>query len=172
AQLEPASGEIVDQRARARIAQHALHLLLQHARVAQLSAYRCVAQLVVRDAAPQEKGEARGEIEIAEAIRGARRQPCGLALDAEEKARRRQDALAPWRDAGIEAVFAAAGVGEAEELLALPPREGRAIRARSERQKIFPRAGFSARRFLRTADEYLAAHGRVACATPPSLAGT
>ena len=55
AQRQPLSGEIVHQRLRARIGQHATNLFGKDSRLAELSADRDVQQLVVWDAAPQEK---------------------------------------------------------------------------------------------------------------------
>ena len=46
-QIQPLSGEVVDQRFRARVRQHPPNLLLEHLRIAQLSASREVEELVV-----------------------------------------------------------------------------------------------------------------------------
>ena len=55
AQLEPAGRKSLDERVRARIAQHAAHLLLEHGAISQLAANRRVQQLFVRNAAPEEE---------------------------------------------------------------------------------------------------------------------
>ncbi len=69
AQIQPLGGEIVDERSgRARIGQHAPHLLFQDCRSRELSALGQVEQAVVGNAAPQEKGQARGDFHVAQTI--------------------------------------------------------------------------------------------------------
>jgi hypothetical protein len=55
AQEEPLAGEISDQGLGPRVRQHPPHLLLEHRRVLQFPLRGGVQELVVRDAAPQEK---------------------------------------------------------------------------------------------------------------------
>src|SRR6185295_19802777 len=105
AQLEPARGEVVDERLRPRIAQHPLDLLLERRRIAQLAAYRRLPQFVVRHAAPEEERETRREIEIAQAIRGARRDAGGFTFDAEEEARRGENPLDAALNPLVEVLF-------------------------------------------------------------------
>src|SRR5439155_20782200 len=107
----------------------------------------------IRNAAPQEEGQARREIEIAETIGRARRQSCRFAFDAEQKARRREDALDPSLNSGVEAVFAPASLVEAEQRLDLAFGDGPSIRARGEGRQYSSRAWFFAGSILRTADE-------------------
>ena len=52
AQIEPLPREVLDERRGAFVGEHALHLSLEHLRVAQLTALRRAEQLVVGDAAP------------------------------------------------------------------------------------------------------------------------
>ena len=66
--------------ARARIGEHPPHLPIEDAGSRSLSANRQVEQLIVRDAAPEEERQARGELDVGETIGGAR-------------ARRRRDRL-------------------------------------------------------------------------------
>ena len=160
AQLQPAAGEIVDQGVRTRIAQHAPHLLLQLRRIAQPSANRRLSQVVVRNAAPEEERQPRREVHIADAIGGAGRRRCGLALDAEEEARSGQDALEPSLDAGVEAVCRTLPI-ETEERLHVALGDRPPIGARRERRQNLSCARFLGRGVLGTADEYRAAARRV-----------
>ncbi len=56
-----------------RIGQHALHLLLEHARVAELAAFGKAEQLVVGHAAPEEERQPRREPILVDGVDGARR---------------------------------------------------------------------------------------------------
>ncbi len=58
AQLQPLTGEVVDQRRRLGIGEHPLHLLVQHGGTAERALRRHLQQRVVRNAAPQEEGQA------------------------------------------------------------------------------------------------------------------
>ena len=70
-QVQPLSGKIVDQGTRRpRIGEHPLHLLLERCGLRQLAALGGVEQPVVWNAVPQEEGQARGELEIRQSIRG------------------------------------------------------------------------------------------------------
>ena len=54
--VEPLRREVVDERiGRARIGEHALHLPLEHERIAQLALFGKREQLIVGDAGPQKK---------------------------------------------------------------------------------------------------------------------
>ena len=72
AQVQPLAGEVLDERVRLRIGQHAPHLLLEHRRLLQLAPRRRVEQLVVRNAAPQEERQPRRQLEVR---RGDTRRP-------------------------------------------------------------------------------------------------
>src|SRR6185295_15703727 len=85
AELEPLRGEARDERLGARVGQHAAGLPRQLPGLTEAAALREVEQLVVRDAAPEEKGQARGELEVAQAVGGLRRQSRRITLDAEEE---------------------------------------------------------------------------------------
>src|SRR5262249_400500 len=67
--LKPLAAEIADESLRARIVQHAARLQFQHRRVFQLSLFRNIQQLVVRDAAPKKERKPRGEFEIVQTVR-------------------------------------------------------------------------------------------------------
>ena len=69
AQIQPLRGEIVHERlGRARIGQHPPHLLFEDRRLGELPALGQVEQALVGNAAPQEKRQARGDFEVAQAI--------------------------------------------------------------------------------------------------------
>ena len=68
AQVEPLPGKVDGQRLRSRIAQHAARLLLEHLRILQPSLAGELDQLVIGTGAPQEKRQARRQIEVADAI--------------------------------------------------------------------------------------------------------
>ena len=85
-QLQPLAGEVARQLAGARVAQHALRLCLEVARVAQLAGARRLEQLLVGHRAPQEVREARGELEAVE-------------VGAAQPARRRADRAQSGRGA-------------------------------------------------------------------------
>ncbi len=82
ADLEPLAAEIFDQRARFRIEQHAVDLRAEHFGIAETVLPGELEKIIVGQAAPQEIGEARGELEIVEMAGW---------LDAEEEARGNQD---------------------------------------------------------------------------------
>ncbi len=68
AQEQPLPHEIPDERVGARIGEHAAHVPLEDSRVPQFARRRRIDQRVVRDAAPEEKGQPRGQLEIADAV--------------------------------------------------------------------------------------------------------
>jgi hypothetical protein len=84
-QVEPLLGKIVHQRLRPRVGKHAPHFLLELDRLLQFAVNRGVQQFVVRNAAPKEEGEARRQVEIAEGVRGVRRNAGRILLDTEQK---------------------------------------------------------------------------------------
>ena len=63
-QHQPLAREVVDERARPRIGEHAAHLLLEHRRPAQPALCGCIEQLIVGDRAPEEERQPRGELEV------------------------------------------------------------------------------------------------------------
>ena len=63
--MQPLLGEVVDERLRPRIGQHAPDLLLEHRRLLQFSLRRKRDQRLVGEAAPQEEREARRKREVA-----------------------------------------------------------------------------------------------------------
>ena len=67
-----------------------------------------VDQFVVRNAAPQEEGQARSQFEIGDPVRLAGRDVCGLTLGANQELRAGQNAPQRQLDAVLEGPFVAA----------------------------------------------------------------
>ena len=134
AHAQPLAGEVGDQLVGARVLEHPAHLLLEHGWRAQLARRGDVDQLVVRDAAPQEERQPRGEREIADAIRladgGSRR----LRLAAVDELDVGEDPLQRGLDAVVEgAFFAAARTIELHQRVHVRGRRRAAERAFGER---------------------------------------
>src|SRR6185312_1730897 len=86
-------------------------LLTEHSILVQLTLLREREQLIVRDAAPEEERQARGEVEIAYPVRRAGGEPLRRRLDAEDKLRIGEQPLHERLDARIErAALPAEGV--------------------------------------------------------------
>ena len=106
AQVQPLSGEVARQRFRTRIAKHPPDLLFEHRRSLEPALHGEIEQLVVGDAAPQEKRQTGRQLEIADAIDTTCGGLRGIALDAEQELRAHQDAFEPLFDAGVESAVA------------------------------------------------------------------
>jgi hypothetical protein len=106
-QMQPLRREVVHQRARAAVGEHATDLPLQDCRLAQPSGAGQIEQLIVGNAAPQEKGEARRQLEIADPIRRVRRSADRVPFDAEQELRTDQHGRQGHLDARLEAAFRA-----------------------------------------------------------------
>ena len=91
-EVEPLPAEVVDERLRARIGQHAADLPSEHIRVAQVAALGGGEELVVRDAAPQEEGQARGQLDVRHRIGRAGRDVFRVRFAAEQEVRAHQNA--------------------------------------------------------------------------------
>ena len=90
------------------IGEHPLDLLCQRLRIAQPAFHRHITKLVVRDAAPEEEGETRRELDVADAIRLTGRHRRGLFFDPVHEPRRHQDAGQRLLDPGVEVAGLAA----------------------------------------------------------------
>ena len=116
AQVQPLHGEVVDERPGPQVGEHAPDLLVEDRRIAQPARLRRVEQGVVGDAAPEEKGEPRGDLDVAQPVRRAQGRRRRIALDAEQEVGVDEHPLERELDAGVEAAAAlAAAVEEAEE---------------------------------------------------------
>src|SRR5690606_31784330 len=102
AHVEPLPGEVLNERLRAGIRDHPLHLLLEHGRIAEAAFGRHRDQLLIRNAAPEKEGETRRQLEVADAIRRARPKIDRLDLGPIDKLRIGEDALNDGLDAVIE----------------------------------------------------------------------
>ena len=99
-QVQPLPGEVRDERFGSLVGQHALNLLLQHDRILQPAAFGEIEQLIVGNAAPQEKRQTRRELEVGDTVyvcfaRLARRSFSGggILFDAEQEIRRDEHRL-------------------------------------------------------------------------------
>ncbi len=139
-QVEPLAREARDQRARPLVGEHAPRLRLEHRGLAQPARLGEVEQLVVGDAAPQEEGQARRELEVADGVALPRRDPGRVALDPQHELGAREQPPQGHLDAGVEAALAPTLVEEPEEDIEIgrgdgapvgPAREGRHDAARA-----------------------------------------
>src|SRR5687767_8907973 len=73
AQAQPLAGEVRREVERAPVGQHPARLLLELSGLTEPPAHGGIEQFVVRDAAPQEERQPRGQFEIADAVDTARR---------------------------------------------------------------------------------------------------
>src|SRR5262249_40199311 len=87
AKVEPFRCEILDERFRFRLCQHASGLCFKHSRMRKLSCDGQVQQRVIRNTAPQEEGQPRRDFEIAQSIRCALRQIRWNVLHAKNELR-------------------------------------------------------------------------------------
>ena len=102
AQMQPLPGEIRDERVGPRVGKHALHLLQQHRGISQPAPLREVEQLIVGNAAPQEKGQTRGQLDIAHRIGLAGREARRILFDTEEEIGRHEQGFERPLNAGVE----------------------------------------------------------------------
>ena len=112
---QPLAGEIVHQRLRAGIGNHAAHLLFQDRRILERGASGHVEERVVGNAAPQEKRQPRGQLEVADAVDGRPRFAGRVRLDTEQEPRADKESFQRKLDARLEASCGAAGLIEAQQ---------------------------------------------------------
>src|SRR5262249_17769192 len=98
--FEPLAGEVVEQGARLRVAEHALHLRAEQLRLVERAFSRGAHQFVIRHAAPEEIRKTRGQFVAADPVR-LRTGVCVL-LDAEQEVGRNEDGLQSYGDASLE----------------------------------------------------------------------
>ncbi len=101
--VEPLAGEVADEGAGARIREHPTDLPLDAGGRLQLSLFRGLQQRIVRDAAPQEEGEARGQLDVADSVRRRGRNPLRILFDPEDELRAHENAPERELDSRIEA---------------------------------------------------------------------
>jgi hypothetical protein len=69
-QVEPLASEVLGEGSRPRVVEHPIDLGAQGRRVAQLAFFRQIEELLIGHRRPQEVGQARGQLEVAEPARG------------------------------------------------------------------------------------------------------
>ena len=135
-QMEPLLGEVVHQRFRSAVGQHAADFALQHVGIVQLTPRRDGEQLIVRAAAPEEVREPRRQ------YRDRRRGSsipaatlAGVSLEPEYELRIRDDCLHGHADSALEAAFLAAFlvVVDQEVRVGVGHRPAEGLRARAWR---------------------------------------
>src|SRR5207247_6395486 len=93
----------------------ALDLLGQHAGILELAGRREVEQLVVRNAAPEEEGQPRSQLEVAQPVWGPGFHVDGLALEPDQELWRRQQRLERALDPAVEVALGAPFLVESHE---------------------------------------------------------
>ena len=163
AQLEPPRGEVVDQRVRPRIAEHALDLPLEHGRIVQRAANRRVAQLVVRDAAPEKERQPRGQVEIARDDTPCRpRSPAGSRSTRKRKlGAARMRSIPRWMPASKPPIRRGPPGRNRAAVSTSLLGHGPPIGARRERRQDLLRARLLCRGIFGAADEHLAPARRI-----------
>ena len=102
ADLQPLPDEVVQEPRGAAIGEHAPDLVGEDSRIAEAAARGQVEQFVVRDALPEEEGQAGGQLEIAQTVDGAGPRIHRMPLDAQQEARHRQQGFERSLDPGLE----------------------------------------------------------------------
>ncbi len=131
-QIEPLPREVLDHRLGARVGQHPLHLSLERGGIPELAALRRREQHIVRDAAPQEEGEPRGDVEIRQRVDRAGLQIGRLGFEPEDERRAAQHEPQRELDAAFEVAVPPLVVVEREQPVELGCVEGPAISEAAE----------------------------------------
>ena len=116
ADVEPLVEKVGGHRLGTRVGEHARDLLFEHGGLPQGATLRGIQQLVVRNAAPEEEREARGQREVVDPVVRLRRDAVRIHLDAEEETRRDQETPKGHLDALLERAVRAAGLVEGHQL--------------------------------------------------------
>src|SRR5262249_28384667 len=139
AKLQPLAGEVFDQRLGATIRKHPANLLLEHFGTPQAAALSQIEQHLVWNAAPEEEGQTRGELEIRRGVRLGSRDGGGLPLDAEQEVRADEHLLKRELNARLEAAFPPALGVDVLQIAELAGRQGVTERTASQRRQDFRR---------------------------------
>jgi hypothetical protein len=145
AQIQPLTGEVLDDGVRFRVGEHARDLLLQYLRIAEAPLCSDVEQLIVWDAAPQEERQPRGEIGVADAIGLTDSQRGRFVFRAVHESWRDENARQCLLDAGVEVGRLAAGLIEVHERRELGCAHRPSVRAARERREDRSRTSVFAR---------------------------
>ena len=146
------SREVAREVVGARIGQHPAGLPLQLVGIAQLAANRGIEELVVRDAAPQEKRQAGSQLEVAYRVRAAG-DVQRIQLYAEEELRIDEDRAERSLDAAVEVARRAPFAVEGQRPFEILHGNGPAVGAAHQGREDLPRARFFVGRPVRPADE-------------------
>ena len=115
-QVQPLRREVVHERGgRARIGEHAAHLLFEDRRLGELAALGEIEQPLVGNAAPEEERQPRCQLDVAQTAGRCRRRTCigrRIVLNAQQEIRVDQDPLERELNARIEAAAVAAAALE------------------------------------------------------------
>src|SRR5262245_29280533 len=85
AQVQPLSAKVRHQSARTGVGEHSTRLSFEHSGFFEFSRNGGIQQLIVRNTAPQEEGQARSQFQIADPIGGIRRDAGRVSFDSEQK---------------------------------------------------------------------------------------
>ena len=135
AQVQPLAREVGDQRLGPRIGHHPAHLPRQHLGPAEPAFVGQLQQLVVGDAAPEEERQTRGQLEVVDVERAARRLVRRLPFSAEDKGRRGQDAAERKSDPALERARAAPLAVERQQSLSFVGRQRPSVRPAGHRRE-------------------------------------
>ena len=155
ANIEPLSGEIVRQGLRLGIGEHPRDLTVEDHRVVKPAFFCNIEEVVVRDAAPEEERQPRGEFEVADRMDRAGRTLRGFFMH-EQEVRGHQDGLQRRADSGLKSAAGATLPG-------VDPHERREVRLghrtavglAGQLGQDEARAGVFGKRARRVADEDL-----------------
>src|SRR6476620_2812876 len=115
AQIQPLPCEVVDQRFRARIGEHAADLLFESPGIFQTTLFSQLQKFIVRYAAPKEERQTRSQFEIADAIDRTGRGIFWISFDSEQKIRSNKYSLNGRSDACYKSTHGLAGFVETQQ---------------------------------------------------------
>ena len=142
-QVKPLAGEVLGQRRRFGIGQHAASLMRKNPGIMQLVLLCQPKQFVIRNAAPKEEGKPGGQFEIADGIDPARRRARRFLFEAEDEPGIDEDARQRRFDSMLEAAGVSALLIKAEQCLKIGIADRTPERLRGERrQDLFGAGGF------------------------------
>src|SRR4030095_14742687 len=112
-QKQPLSGKVSHERIRLAVCDHPFHLLIKNRRIFQFPLSRQVQKLLIRDAAPEEKRQARCQFEIIDPINAVRRNSHWIGFRAEQEFWGGQQKTKSALDAGLKGCILSARLIEA-----------------------------------------------------------
>jgi hypothetical protein len=118
-QPQPLRGKARRERAGPRVGEHAAHFALEPGRLRQRSTLGGGEERTVGRGRPEEEREARGQVDVAQAIRLARRCICRGTFEAEDEVGRGEEPLQRAAHTGLEATVGAGGVVQRHQAAAI-----------------------------------------------------